>query len=52
MSKEDARHMLRQLTGQDFGIDAKKWRAWWKAHMTPWGNPKRCPTKSKTKDAR
>ena len=27
-SKEEARQRLRQLTGQDFGYDAERWREW------------------------
>jgi hypothetical protein len=32
MSKEDAAEALRKLTGQDFGLDAKQWAEWIKAH--------------------
>jgi hypothetical protein len=40
ISKEEARRWLVELTGQDFGLDAKKWREWIKEHMTPWGRVK------------
>lgn len=32
LTKSEAREKLKALTGQDFGYDSKKWRAWIEEH--------------------
>jgi hypothetical protein len=34
LSRDDAREMLKKITGEDFGCDVKKWREWIKQYMT------------------
>jgi hypothetical protein len=34
LSRVDAYEELKYLTGQDFGNDVARWRAWIKQHMT------------------
>jgi HEAT repeat protein len=35
-SQRTAARVLAEITGQDFGLDAAKWEAWWKEHRTAW----------------